>query len=174
LFDTLPKQAHLELIVETEEVHHAIHGCKDITRYKQEAQVMIPVPAWERFMGTWLSQGTTRQIRQFDEEGLDVDCIRMRVLALWEADEAINCLVSERDPGPLSSPKELHGGKPKSNDCFKEKKSSQRTRCDGLSDHARPVMHQPLNSDRRHDKFQSGAECCGVENTPAGDYSLKT
>jgi hypothetical protein len=53
LFDTLPNQAYLELIVETEEVHHALKGCVDIVRYKKQANVMISVPEWQRFMGIW-------------------------------------------------------------------------------------------------------------------------
>jgi hypothetical protein len=87
----------LDLVIETEEVHHALHGCADIARRMQQANVMISVPACQRFMETWQNQGTTGQIREFDEEGLDADCIKIRRLALWEADEAMNCLVSERD-----------------------------------------------------------------------------
>jgi hypothetical protein len=97
LFDSLPKHANLKPIVETEEVHYALKGCGDIIRYRQQANVMISTPAWQRFMGTWKSQGTAGQIREFDEEGLDADCIKMRMLGLWEADEAMNSGVSERD-----------------------------------------------------------------------------
>jgi hypothetical protein len=97
LFDSLPNQAQLGRIVETGEVHHALGGCGDIIRLKQQANVVISVPSWQRFVETWQRQGTSGQVSEFDEEWLDSECIKMRMLALWEADEAMNCGVSERD-----------------------------------------------------------------------------
>jgi hypothetical protein len=52
---------------------------------------------WSHFMDTWKCQGTTGQIREFDEEGLDADCIQIRVLTLREAEESMERGVSERD-----------------------------------------------------------------------------
>jgi hypothetical protein len=62
-----------------------------------QAHVMSSVPALQTFMGTWQSQGPTGQVREFDETGLDADCIKIRMLAIWEADDTMNSWVSERD-----------------------------------------------------------------------------
>jgi hypothetical protein len=46
------------------------------------------------------SYRTTGQIREFDEDGPDAECVEMRMLASSEADEAMNWRVSERDHPP--------------------------------------------------------------------------
>jgi hypothetical protein len=58
-------------MVEMEEIHHALRGTADIFRLKQQANAMCSVPAWQHFMGTWQSQGTTEQVSAFDKESQD-------------------------------------------------------------------------------------------------------
>jgi hypothetical protein len=48
-------------------------------------------------MNTWLSQGTIGTVRKFEEDGQDSDCIKMRMLAIWEAQEDMTSGISERD-----------------------------------------------------------------------------
>jgi aspartate/tyrosine/aromatic aminotransferase len=74
--------------VETEETHHALKGCADILDHRWKKEVYITLPTWRNFMATWVRKGTQGTVRQFDEEGLDRDCIKMRMLAIWEAEEA--------------------------------------------------------------------------------------
>jgi hypothetical protein len=52
--------------------------------------------AWKRLIGTWESQRLDGTVREFDEE-LDAGAIKMRMLAVWEADEAMNDGAEEYD-----------------------------------------------------------------------------
>jgi hypothetical protein len=63
--------------------------------YYFDIDAMCNLDEWRKFMRTRLRQRTEERFRKFDEE-LDEDAIKMRMLIVWEADEAMRDGVSER------------------------------------------------------------------------------
>jgi hypothetical protein len=57
----------------------------------------IQLDPWRSFMETWQRQGISGTVREFDKEGLDQECINMRMLALREADDAMRVWAMERE-----------------------------------------------------------------------------
>jgi hypothetical protein len=88
-----------DLMIYTEEVHRKLAASAHIMamRGQDMTTMYCSIPEWCRFMNTWLSQGTMGTVREFEEEGQDSDCIKMRMLAIWEAQEAVTIGVGERD-----------------------------------------------------------------------------
>jgi hypothetical protein len=87
----------LDLIVETLGVYDAIKGCVDLLEHGWDQQYYCTVPDWRNLMGVWKRQCTQTTIREFEEHGQDRDCIKMRMLAIWEADQAMRDGISQRE-----------------------------------------------------------------------------
>jgi hypothetical protein len=79
---------------ETEEVHNALHG--QYVAYNLDIDEMCHMAQWRRFMRTWQNSGIATVIREFDEEQ-DIGCFKMRMLEIWESQEAMMNGVSARD-----------------------------------------------------------------------------
>jgi hypothetical protein len=56
----------------------------------------VTVVQWKSMFQRMRQKGITGQIRKFDEEA-DTGLIRMKMIALWEADQTMQHRVSERD-----------------------------------------------------------------------------
>jgi hypothetical protein len=97
MVETLPKGASLDLIIETLDVHHALKAYADLIGHGWDQKYYCTVEEWRSLMGAWQRQCIQAQIREFEEEGQDSDCIKMRMLAIWEADQAMRDGVADRD-----------------------------------------------------------------------------
>jgi hypothetical protein len=95
--EALPKGESLDLIVERDEVHQALKSCADIAGRGWDPKVYCALPEWRSLMKARVRQCIQAHVREFQEEGLDSECIKMRMLAIWEADEAVRDGVSQRD-----------------------------------------------------------------------------
>jgi hypothetical protein len=87
-FRDLPKGSFVDLILETSEVCHAVMACADIISMKLDQQVFCQLEDWRKLMNTWRIQGTEMRVGRFEEEGLDVDCLRYRMPAIHQARQA--------------------------------------------------------------------------------------
>jgi hypothetical protein len=97
MYKALPNGACLDLVVETPDVYHSIRGRVDLMTRKLDQKFHCTVPEFVSLMRTWENQGTQTSVREFDEEGLDADCIKMHMFAIREADQAMRDAVNHRD-----------------------------------------------------------------------------
>jgi hypothetical protein len=55
------------------------------------------ISEWRNLVNEWQRNGIQAQIREFDEEGQDGDCLKMRALAILEADQAFRDGIDQRE-----------------------------------------------------------------------------
>jgi hypothetical protein len=79
VFTALPKGCHVELIVETEEVRHAVIACADIITRGFDKKVFCQLEAWRHLMDTWKERGSQMRLREFEENVDDADWRRVPV-----------------------------------------------------------------------------------------------
>jgi hypothetical protein len=66
VFKALPKRCHVELIVETEEVRHAVIACTDIITVGFDREVFCQLEVWRHLMDTWKECGSQMRVREFE------------------------------------------------------------------------------------------------------------
>jgi aspartate/tyrosine/aromatic aminotransferase len=97
MFEELPDDAHLDLIIETPEVHDALKASADVITQGWEAKVYCTVPELINMMGIWKQKGAQTTVRELYEEHQDADCMRMRMAAIHEASQAMAYAISARE-----------------------------------------------------------------------------
>jgi hypothetical protein len=99
VFRNLPSQSQILLMPETPEVQDALKPTRDIVFRNWDGKTYCNIPQWQRLIETSMTCGSNVQVRQLDEE-IGYECAKMRMLAIWEAQEAMMNGVSQRDNGP--------------------------------------------------------------------------
>jgi hypothetical protein len=133
---------------ETPEVHDAIKACVDLLEHEWDQQYYCTVPEWWRLMRVWTKQCTQTTVREFEEHGQDSGCIKMRMLAIWEADQAMRDGISSGNTKLTCSPKKLCGWKQHADEGskgFNERDSRKRfqgRRTVVFAHHAPPGFHR--------------------------------
>jgi hypothetical protein len=72
----------------------------DIIRKNLVINANTHLDSWGRLIRTRSGRGFAVVVRQFDEEGEDAGCIKMRMPAIYEAEETMEQGVTARDSPP--------------------------------------------------------------------------
>jgi hypothetical protein len=94
---SLPNEASLDLIAETLDVHHVLKACADLIGHGCDQKYYSTVPEWRSLMGEGQCRCIQAQVPEFEEEGQASARIKMGILAIWEADQAMRDGVANRD-----------------------------------------------------------------------------
>jgi hypothetical protein len=78
VFKGLPKECHIDLLLETKEVFEGVKECVDIITSHLETQAFCHVPSWRQLIETWIDKGEHMRIRDFGDDGEDGDCTAFR------------------------------------------------------------------------------------------------
>jgi hypothetical protein len=89
LFKTLQAQSRVCIRIEAEDVFHGLEGSMSVIENGFNLEQTVTRPEWRSFMRTWVGASAPGAIRRFGE-GLDEAFIRMRMLAIWEAQETMD------------------------------------------------------------------------------------
>jgi hypothetical protein len=88
LFDQLPMNSHVYLVLETYEVREAVKACADLITKGLDKDIYCKVESWRRLTDTWKTRGSAMVVREFEEDGDDSDCAGFRAAAIREAWQA--------------------------------------------------------------------------------------
>jgi hypothetical protein len=83
-------------ISETEEIHPALCKSGGILTRNVDIDGMSNISQRRRFLGMWTEYGIETAVREFYEEQ-DVACIKMRMLAIWEAQKSMTYGANDRN-----------------------------------------------------------------------------
>jgi hypothetical protein len=74
MFDQLPMECHVDLILGTPEAMFGAKACADIITMGLDREIFCQLEGWQRLMNTWKDRCVQMTVREFEEDGDEADC----------------------------------------------------------------------------------------------------
>jgi hypothetical protein len=95
-FKTMPDRSEVTILLESDDVAAALVECERMEQQHLDMIKHANSPQWKESLLAWKNKRIQGSYRKFVEV-LDADFIKMRMVAIWDAQETMECGVSERD-----------------------------------------------------------------------------
>jgi hypothetical protein len=96
LFHAIPFNWQVTIMAESSDVGSALAGCCDQDWWEIDPEVYTYMPQWQTMIKMVKSKGITMICGPFDEN-VDANFMKMRIVAIWEAQETMERGISERN-----------------------------------------------------------------------------
>jgi hypothetical protein len=67
-FRALPERSNLTLLLESEDVLHALRPCESLVQHDIAIVENVSLPQWRGFIDTWQTRGIVEEYMKFDED----------------------------------------------------------------------------------------------------------